>query len=197
MKSSARDGASRRQAIVRSLVSVFKRDGYAGASLTDLSGACGLAKASLYHRFPEGKPEMGRTALADEGRRFTDLILRPLQRGGSGAERLSLMLAGVLAFYADEPPACLMNTLTLGEGDALFRSTIGQTIEAWIKAMTAALDQDGRDVATAEALARDVVVRVQGALVLARLTGRESALIEALGRCADDLGVVPPVPARS
>jgi len=46
------------ETILKGLAEVFRSKGYEGASLKDLSEATGLKKASLYHRFPNGKSEM-------------------------------------------------------------------------------------------------------------------------------------------
>src|SRR5690606_24002241 len=44
--------------VINGLTEVFCSKGYEGASLQDLAAASGLKKASLYHRFPDGKKEM-------------------------------------------------------------------------------------------------------------------------------------------
>jgi len=44
--------------LVKGLLNVFRSKGYDGASLNDLAVASGLQKASLYHRFPNGKKEI-------------------------------------------------------------------------------------------------------------------------------------------
>jgi len=51
------------------LLAVFRENGYAGAYLSTLSAATGLQRASLYHRFPEGKPAMAAAVLAGGQRR--------------------------------------------------------------------------------------------------------------------------------
>ncbi len=42
------------------LTSVFRTHGFEGASLSLISKATGLQRASLYHRFPGGKEEMAK-----------------------------------------------------------------------------------------------------------------------------------------
>ena len=52
----------------------FRADGYEGASLSRLSEATGLKKASLYHRFPGGKEQMASEILDwDVGRLAEDV----------------------------------------------------------------------------------------------------------------------------
>jgi len=163
------DQASRRQQLFAALTGCFKASGYEGASLSELSTATGLAKASLYHRFPGGKEDIGRQVLADSARRFTGLVLRPLQGEAPAAERLAAMFEGVLAFYADPTPACLMNTMMMGSGQHLFGSGIAATVRAWRQAMARALTEQGLTAGEAEARAIDLIAAIEGALVVARI----------------------------
>ena len=52
-----------RDEVVDRLLTAFRRKGYDGASLADLSAATGLGRSSLYHYFPGGKEEMARAVL--------------------------------------------------------------------------------------------------------------------------------------
>ena len=181
------DPQARTAAMLDAIIEVFKRRGYDGAALSDLAAATGLAKASFYHRFPGGKPEIGRAALAESGRRFTQHILRPLQSTAPAAERLAAMFDGVLRYYGHGQPACLMNTMTLGEGAALFGKDIRLTITAWERLLAQALEALGTDPQAAAAQAQEIIARIQGALVVARLSGREAELPQQVGRLRGDL----------
>lgn len=170
------DPWARHRHVVLALIETFKSLGYDGASLTDLALATGLAKPSLYHRFPGGKEDMARAALAESGRRFTDQVLRPLRTRTPALERLNQMADGLERYYGQGAPGCLMNTLTLGSGQPLFGPAIAATIATWSELMAAALIELGRDPDVARRLAGDIVARVQGALVIGRITGQPVAL---------------------
>jgi TetR/AcrR family transcriptional regulator, lmrAB and yxaGH operons repressor len=167
--------SQKRQAMNAGLVRTFRRSGYEGASLADLSSATSLAKASLYHRFPGGKPDIGKAALAEAGRRFTDLVLRPLQGSAPARERLQTMRDGLIVYYTDTSSqsahACLMNTMTIGDGARLFGADIAATIAAWQRLVEKALRELGRTPASATLESRDIIARVQGTLVLAQIEG--------------------------
>ncbi len=165
---------ARTAALMDGVIETFKRKGYDGASLADLGAATGLAKASFYHRFPGGKPEIGRAALAESGKRFAQAILRPLQSGAAAPDRLAAMYEGVLHYYAGETQACLMNTMTLGDGAQLYGKDIKHTIAAWEKLIAACFENIGEDTARLRAI--DIIIRIQGALVLARMSGRHDVL---------------------
>lgn len=175
------DGTAHKR-LLDGLIETFKKKGYDGASLNDLADASGLAKASLYHRYPRGKPEIGRAALAEAGRRFTVLVLKPLQTDKPAIVRLTDMLEGVVAFYGNTAPACLMNTLTLGEGLQLYGKDIRNTIIAWERLMAQALAELGCTPEDAKAEAEDISARIQGSLVLARLDETSTRLQEIQGR---------------
>jgi TetR/AcrR family transcriptional regulator, lmrAB and yxaGH operons repressor len=174
------DVEARTAALMRGVIETFKRKGYDGASLTDLGAATGLAKASFYHRFPAGKPEIGRAALAESGRAFTQEILRPLQSSEPPRARLAAMLKGVQRYYSGETQACLMNTMTIGDGAHLFGKDIKHSIAAWERLIAQAHEELGDSAEAARRKATDTIIRIQGALVLARMSGREDVLSDVL-----------------
>ena len=49
--------------VIQALIDVFRRCGYDGATLSSISEATGLGRASLYHHFPGGKQEMAAVAI--------------------------------------------------------------------------------------------------------------------------------------
>ena len=52
-----------KETYIPSLMRLFRQYGYDGATLSKISQATGLGKASLYHHFPGGKDEMVETML--------------------------------------------------------------------------------------------------------------------------------------
>jgi AcrR family transcriptional regulator len=54
-----------KQTYIPILLKLFRQFGYEGVTLTKISQATGLGKASLYHHFPGGKAEMAKVALAE------------------------------------------------------------------------------------------------------------------------------------
>jgi TetR/AcrR family transcriptional repressor of lmrAB and yxaGH operons len=63
-----------------------------------------------------------------------------------------------------------------------FAAQVRDYFAEWIDALSAALQRGGRDAATAQALAEEVVGAIQGALVLARALDRPAAFTDALQR---------------
>lgn len=171
--------------VISRITPVFRDYGYDGASLTALSAAAGLSRASLYHHFPGGKEDMARAVLARSGAALMRLIIAPLSHPLSPTERTKAMFDGVKNYYQGDPPTCLMNSLTLGQGCALFSSDVAAAVAAWQKALSAMFRDGGlnNDVASAQAI--EVIERIQGGLILARVTGNKAAFHASI----DDLSV--------
>lgn len=146
---------------------VFEDHGYEGASLSAIGSASGLSKAGLYHHFPAGKSEMAGQVLAASGKRFTQLILAPLRSKDPAAERFAAMLDGLITYYEQGTINCLMNTLSLGEGRALFGPNIRTAMEAWLAALKPTLSELGAD--DPERQSRLIIAQVQGILIQCRL----------------------------
>jgi AcrR family transcriptional regulator len=165
------------------LETVFKEYGYEGASLKLLAEAAALSKASLYHHFPRGKEEMAAHVLAHSGARLQKLVPAPLAGSLDGADCVRASLEGTAAYYAGDLPICLMNSLLLGEGRALFGERIAAAVAAWRGGIAACLKRDGWPAADADGWAGDALALVQGSLVLCRVEGARAPL----DGCLDDL----------
>lgn len=170
------------------LSDVFREVGYEGATLAILSQATGLKKASLYHRFPEGKEQMAREVLAHAGAWLKEHILVPLADGGSPRDRIDKMIEKLDAFYSGGKQACLLNMLSsarIHEGP--FTRQISQIFEAWVGALSAVLIDAGLDEEIARARAERAVVLLQGSLVFSRGIGTTRPFRSFLQTLPDEL----------
>lgn len=172
----------RKQKIIDDISLVFRDKGYAGASLSDMSGKTGLGRASLYHHFPGGKEDMGRAALAQAGGRFAKLVVAPLLGTAAPKARLLMMVDGMEEFYSGGPLACLTNTMTLGEGGALFRDAIAGSLKVLETKVAQALQELGVAREQAQAWAEAIPIELHGALVVARVHGERAYFERALER---------------
>lgn len=166
--------------IIDRLSDVFRSHGYEGASLSKLSEATGLQRASLYYRFPGGKKEMAEVVLAQIDSRIATQILDPLRAPGSPAERVQGLVDGLKTLYQNGHASCLLEALSLGEGQNLFGSLIAGAFEAWIDALASVAADSGHDSATAKRLAEEIIISIQGALVLARGRNTNAPFIRVL-----------------
>ncbi|TDQ65323.1 TetR family transcriptional regulator [Actinomycetospora succinea] len=159
------------------IVSVFREKGFDGTGIGDLSAATGLQRASLYHRFPEGKEQMAQAALTTVERRF-GWVLAPMRDDpdvGAGIAETARRLG---AFYEAGALSCVLDTMTLAGAPAALRDHARSLATAWLEAMTDASRRAGRRPEAAVRAARDAFVRIEGALVLARVTGDTGVFAE-------------------
>jgi len=163
-----RPSRTSREEILQKLSQVFRRDGYTGASLADLANAVGLGKASLYQKFPDGKAQMGAEVLAEIGRNFDREVLAPLREPGPVEPRFSKMISGVRKFYEDGKLSCTLDTLSLGEAGQLYRHPLAEAIRHWQETLTTLAREAGFSPARAVVWAEEVVISIEGALVLSR-----------------------------
>jgi TetR/AcrR family transcriptional regulator, lmrAB and yxaGH operons repressor len=170
------------------LSGVFRDVGYEGATLAMLSEATGLKKASLYHRFPEGKEQMAREVLETAGAWLEENILAPLRDSGAPAARIRDMVRRLDEFYSGGKQACLLNMLSSGRiAEGPFTDLIKQVFEAWIDALSAVVADAGIDRKTARHRAERAMIMLQGSLVFSRGIGTTRPFREFLKALPDDL----------
>ncbi|MGN9809543.1 TetR/AcrR family transcriptional regulator [Micromonospora sp. BQ11] len=158
---------------------VFRANGYAGASLSALSEAVGLRRASLYHRFPTGKHAMAQAVL-DSVEVQLEHTLAPLASEPDVADGVAEMCRRLALSYRDGRMSCALDTMTLTGAPDDIRAHAGRLARAWIQAMADAAMRAGATEADAYTLARAALVRIEGALVVARALDDPSVFEQAL-----------------
>jgi len=153
------------------LTELFRDCGYEGASLSRISEATGLQRASLYHRFPGGKHEMALAVLRHVHERFAQEILAPLEGREAPSTRVRKVARKIDAFYEGGQRACLFDTLSLGGSTDEVRQAIAGSMQAVAGAFAQIAQEAGHTPARARRRGRDALVRIQGALVVARVSG--------------------------
>jgi TetR/AcrR family transcriptional regulator, lmrAB and yxaGH operons repressor len=148
------------------LLEVFRRLGYDGASLTELSRGTGLGRSSLYHYFPNGKEEMGLAVLHKVHAWIEENALRPLQDPGLPKERLDRMLRALDSFYAGGKNACVLGNLVVGGARHLYQRQLRFTFSTWVEGLELLCIEAGLSRREARERAEDVVLQIEGALVL-------------------------------
>lgn len=166
-----------REAIVAALFDLFRRAGYDGVSLADISAATGLGKSSLYHHFPDGKPDMAEAVGAYALAAMREKIFAPLAAASPLAAKVDAMLATADAMYEGGLTPCLVaNMLPSGAAASPVRAIIAE----WIDALAAALGAAGVSPAQARARAAGAVVTIEGALIVTQATGDRKVFRDAL-----------------
>jgi AcrR family transcriptional regulator len=161
------------------LAQVFRVAGFEGASLGALAEGAGLQRASLYHRFPEGKAQMAEAVMG----RVRELFARAVEPMTSDPDvTAGVVEAGrrISAIYADGTLPCVLDTLTLSGAPEGVRASAAGITASWIDAMATAAERGGASPDAARAAAEEAFVRIEGSLVLARLRGDPAAFRRAI-----------------
>jgi TetR/AcrR family transcriptional repressor of lmrAB and yxaGH operons len=160
-----------RDEVLARLLETFRRDGYDGASLAELSKVTGLGKSSLYHHFPNGKEQMATEVLAFLDQQLERQVYEPLSSSASPAKKLDAMLNAIDAFYDGGHKACLFERLCASTQHAQFRRPLAKAFTTWIAAFEALAREAGIKASVAHVRAEDAVVRIEGSLILSAGTG--------------------------
>lgn len=160
--------------LMLALTALFRDQGFEGATLSMISEATGLKRASLYHRFPGGKQDIA-LAVTD----FTELefkeVLAPLWESGNVKARIRKVARNLGDYYDDGMKSCLVDSLSVGkeaDGRDIIAERIAEIMEAFISSFEAIARESGATAKEARLRAEDAVVRFEGSLVVARSTGK-------------------------
>lgn len=158
--------------ILKGLTKVFRAKGYEGASLKELSEATGLKKASLYHRFPNGKQEMADAVLNHLDQWVNDTIFQSLSNTDFEPKiRLQNALNEISALYDGGNETCIFRALSMQGGIELFEKQINKGMNDWLSAFKEigiALNLSPKE---AEQKALQVLIDIQGSLIVTKGLG--------------------------
>jgi TetR/AcrR family transcriptional regulator, lmrAB and yxaGH operons repressor len=150
------------------LLQLFRQYGYDGATLSKISEATGLGRASLYHHFPGGKDEMVEAVLDYLQDWLTQNILQPLASEGDPVVRLQHMCDRLIDLYEGGKQPCVFAILLLGSARDVFHANVKGLFCGWIDAIAAVLVETGMDSGLAQQRGEDAAIAVQGALILSQ-----------------------------
>jgi len=176
-----------RNDVLPMLSELFREHGFEGTSLALITERTGLGKGSLYHFFPGGKQEMAEAVLAGIDEWFEEHVFTPLEKAGSLDAGLAEMFTAVLEFFREGERICLVGAFALSDTRDRFPGRVHAYFGRWIEALQRAFERAGIAAEPALCLAEDAVLRIQGALVLARARRQPALFRRALDRLRDDI----------
>jgi TetR/AcrR family transcriptional repressor of lmrAB and yxaGH operons len=154
------------------LFETFSELGYDGASMEVLARATGLKKASLYHRFPNGKKEMAQHVLRIvEAWIQQNIVSVSANKKLNPEDRLKKVIASIDDLYNGGANNCLLRTLTIGTDADTFKETVRNCFGLLEDSFTAIAIDLGLSPKAAEQQAKLIILLIQGSLVLAGATG--------------------------
>jgi TetR/AcrR family transcriptional regulator, lmrAB and yxaGH operons repressor len=162
------------------LLQLFRQHGYDGATLSKISEATGLGKASLYHHFPGGKDEMVEAVLDHLEDWLTQNILQPLASPGDSVARLQCMCDRLAELYEGGKQPCVFAILLLGSARDVFHGKVQALFVGWIDAITSVLVETGMEKDLARQRGEDAAIAVQGALILSQALNNPSPFLRVM-----------------
>ncbi|MGG6240708.1 TetR/AcrR family transcriptional regulator [Nodosilinea sp. AN01ver1] len=166
-----------KQSYVPTLLDLFRQNGYDGVSLSKISEATGLGKASLYHHFPGGKDDMVETVLATLDQWLQETAVDALDGEGDALARLGRMGDRIRDAYSHGEKPCMLASLMLGSAKDDFQPQVQAMLERWMGAIAAVLTQGGMAESLAQERSEEALIAIQGALIMARAMG-DAAIFE-------------------
>ncbi|MEM7221237.1 MAG: TetR/AcrR family transcriptional regulator [Pseudomonadota bacterium] len=179
-------GSAGQVALLAPLYEVFVRQGYHGASLTDLARGCGRGKASLYHHFPGGKREMLDLLIRHSAERLETLAYGHLRRDADPPRRLRRFIDGFAAYTDGGRRNCLLGVLSATTPE-LLGDALGARQQEWRALLESTLRDAGAGKKSARHLARSVLARLYGSLALDRLEPEDESFRRTCKRLKKEL----------
>ncbi|MDY8134769.1 TetR/AcrR family transcriptional regulator [Aquimarina sp. 2201CG5-10] len=172
--------------LIEGLNKVFREKGYEGASLNELAEGAGLKKASLYHRFPEGKKEIGLAVLSYSSEWLQKNLYELLNnKEVSPEKRLDMGLSVIRELYSEGEDTCILRSLSMESGMQFFGEEIKKEMNQWIVHFTNLGLDFGFDKEEATKKAIEVLVKIQGSLVITNAMSDNSIFISTIGQIKD------------
>lgn len=168
-------------ALTTAVVETFRQYGYEGTTISLLATVTGLKKSSLYHRFPAGKEDMAKAAVANVQMQIQQSMIVPLLNKALTSEaRFNTMIAAVQLFFVDGTKNCLLNVLSLGEVKPAIQQQLNAIYDAFLYALEKLAQEIGMDAHEAKLWSERFLIFLEGALVIQRLTKNKAMFIQQL-----------------
>ena len=161
-----------RDRIVTATAELFRRQGYNGTGLKQVTTAAGAPFGSLYHHFPGGKEELAEEVLRTSGAAYGALFELVADAAADPVSAITDFFDGAAAVLEETGylDACPIGTVALevaSTNDRLRRAT-HDVFESWIAACAARLVDEGVEPERARELATALVAGVEGGFMLSR-----------------------------
>lgn len=162
---------SSRDKLAWTAAKLFQERGYDGVGLNEILVAAELPKGSLYHHFPNGKPDLALGAAALAHREMTRIIDESFVDANTyqdGATTLLFKLAKLFELMGKYTGCPISEILFGGPNREEFREKSGEYFDAWMKQFAEHAKRLGTSEAVAEAESKRLFLSLQGGWTLAR-----------------------------
>jgi TetR/AcrR family transcriptional regulator, lmrAB and yxaGH operons repressor len=186
-----------RAELVQTMAGLLHQQGYAATGRAQLLAESGVSNGSLYHHFPGGMEELAEAALEASGAVVADALRGALDAAPQASEGVVrfLDIAGE-APTAEECGGCPIAPTAL-ESPVIsprLRAVAARCFDEWEALIAGRLRADGWADASAAEAASAVLALIEGALLLARVSGQRRHLVHAKHAA---LSLLAPPPANA
>ncbi len=180
-----RKGELTRQRIIAQAAPIFNQRGFAGCSMQDVMEATGLEKGGLYRHF-SSKEELAAEAFRYAWDRAVKVRSDNLDRSHGPMAQLRSLIKQFVETPSVVRGGCpLMNTaVDSDDGNAVLRSLALNGIRDWRTRISAVVEEgilsgEIRKKTVPRAVANTLIAGLEGALMISRLEGTKTALLDA------------------
>lgn len=176
-----------RDRVIAQATELIRRKGFRATSISEVIAASGIRKGGLYHHFP-GKADLGLTLLESARQEFLQ-FLDDVLVGDTPAKALAHFFDAALRKHQETGfvGGCLFgNTaLEMADEDQAYAEAVSGVFDEWITRVEKVIglaQESGevRDDLSARCLAQQVVMSIEGGIMLARLRKDEHSLVMCL-----------------
>ncbi len=169
---------------------LFRRYGYNGTSLKQVTEAAAAPVGSLYHFFPGGKTELTEAVIEETGAAYLELFELIADSVADPAQTVEAFFSAAAdtleqTGYID---VCPIGTVAreIANTDDRLRSAASKVFASWAQALAARLCAAGLDQQQAARLATTVICTLEGSFVVGR-TSRDADAVRHAGTHLGDL----------
>lgn len=174
-----------RERILAATNELFRRQGFNGTSLKQITVAAGAPMGSIYHFFPGGKDELAEAVIGSSGAAYQHLFELIADAAVDSADAITDFFDGaaVVLETTDFIGACPIGTVAreVASTNERLRSATERVFDSWIDAAASRFESSGLPRDAAGELAVTVVAALEGGFVLTR-SARNSERLRAIGR---------------
>jgi AcrR family transcriptional regulator len=175
-----------RDRILSATNELFRRHGYNGTSLKQITTAAAAPTGSLYHFFPGGKDDLTLAVISTSGESYRQLFELIAEDATDAANAVTDFFEGAALVleesdYIDPCPIGTIAREVASTSDTLREGT-DRVFISWIDTASARFEREGLHHDSAQRLATTIVAALEGGFVIARAR-RDAEPLRVIGRC--------------
>ncbi len=196
--------ANTREQILTAAAEIFRRNGFNGTSVKDITVGAHATMGSLYHFFPGGKEQLTVEVLRTTGAAYLqlfELIADDATDPGDAVQKFFDGAAAVLV-ETDFIDICPIGSIAreVASTSEPLRQASNEVFASWQQALATRLREAGLRPAAGRRLATTVVAALEGGFILTR-TARDPAPLRTIGKAmrglVDDAVAAATIRSRS